>query len=94
MKMIDEKQLYQKALNKWGIDSQILMTIEESSELILVLAKINRNYNGSSIKQIIDEMVDVSIMIEQLKIILNCNEDFEKIKTEKLIRLEFRINNG
>ena len=92
--MIDEKQLYQKALNKWGIDSQILMTIEESSELILVLAKINRNYNGSSIKQIIDEMVDVSIMIEQLKIILNCNEDFEKIKTEKLIRLEFRINNG
>ena len=92
--MIDEKQLYQKALNKWGIDSQILMAIEESSELILVLAKINRNYNGSSIKQIIEEMVDVSIMIEQLKIILNCNEDFEKIKTEKLIRLEFRINNG
>ena len=86
---------YKKAIEKWGTHSQILMAIEEMSELITVLAKHNRNVNSSTITDIIEELVDVEVMLEQLKIIFLDNEQrkrqfeiMKKYKIEYLKRLQ------
>jgi len=55
----------------YGKDSQVDITIEECSELIKALLK-ERRYPGSDRLAIIDEIADVEIMLNQLKIIFDC----------------------
>ena len=89
-----DRELYNKAIQKWGERSQVKMAIEECAELIKALAKYDRNNNGSTIDEILEEMADVEIMIEQLKIIFNYKysndtvDKFKEIKRQKLERLE------
>ena len=66
---MNEIELYKKAIRKWGKEPQITMMIEECGELITALAKKDRNSNGSTIDDIIGEMVDVELLLEQLKLI-------------------------
>lgn len=93
-----KSEIYKRALDRWGEDAQINMAIEECGELIVALIKRNRNRNKSSINQIIEEMVDVEIMIEQLKIIFSTKHSefesftFEIYKRRKLNRLNERLN--
>ena len=88
--------LYKKAILKWGEQSQITMAIEECGELITALAKKDRCSNGSTIDDIIKEMVDVEIMIEQLKLIYDSGKfgcfTFEIFKQKKLQKLEKLLN--
>jgi len=86
-------QLCEQAVAKWGIDTQILMAVEEMSELIKVLVKYGRNVNGSSLDEIIEEIVDTEIMLEQLKLIFaystSTNYDkYRELRKKKLERLE------
>ena len=71
--MKDEKihAIYEEAIEKWGANAQMTMAIEECAELIKVLAKHGRKTNGSTYDQILEEMVDVEIMLGQLKMIFN-----------------------
>lgn len=41
---------------------------------------------------IIEEMADVDIMLDQLKMMFDFNNDFEKAKQTKLERLEHRLS--
>ncbi len=84
----DMEQLYKKALGKWKAGVQIQMTIEECAELIVALAKYGRNNNGSTIEEMVDELADVQIMINQMKLIFSGVED--KIQ-EKMHRLKKRL---
>lgn len=68
----------------WGADAQIQMTIEECAELIVVLAKYGRIHNGSTLEQIAEEIADVQIMINQLKIIFPGVGKAMKAKLERL----------
>lgn len=69
------------------------------SELIKVLVKYRRNINGSSLDEIIEEIVDTEIMLEQLKLIFvysfpNCVFNYDKYKElreKKLERLEILL---
>ena len=95
MNIEDRYALYKKAIMKWGKEPQINMAIEECAELITALSKRNRCSNGSTIDDIIGEMVDVEIMIEQLKLIYknDCNAKFgcftfEIFKKKKLQKLK------
>jgi len=89
MSDIEEQDLYGLAVNKWGKDTQIDMAIEELSELIKVLAKRKRKVNGSSIAEIYDEIVDVDIMLHQLRIIFIFDDKkFNIVKNIKLKRLK------
>lgn len=89
---MNETELYKKAIEKWGKEPQITMMIEECGELITALAKKDRCSNGSTIDDIIGEMVDVEILLEQLKIIFNEGKfgcfTFEIFKRRKLLKLE------
>lgn len=81
--MIDfDRNIYKKALQKWGRDAQVKVAIEEFAELIVELAKENRSINGTDRNKITNEMADAEIMLEQLKIVFaNENEvGFEKVK--------------
>jgi NTP pyrophosphatase (non-canonical NTP hydrolase) len=62
--------LLQEALDKWGFDTQVLIWIEEMSELIQVLAKRDRHINPSYDSQIEEELADVDICLDQMIMIL------------------------
>ena len=83
--------LYKKAVWKFGMKSQILMAIEEMSELTKALLKFIRNvdYNhgdGRAIVENIDEeRADVTIMLGQLDVIFSNNS---KMMEKKLAHLK------
>ena len=85
---MNEKELYIKAVAKWGVPAQLLMAIEEMSELTKEILKFLRKKESN----IIEELVDVEIMLEQLKLIFvsfnGKEEKYRIIREKKLRRLE------
>lgn len=83
------KKLYFTALRKYGITPQIDMLIEEMSELITKICHLKRN--RIELNEVCEEFADVEIMIEQIKLIFDCEEKVEEIKKQKLERLKKRL---
>ena len=84
-----EKQyenILKKAIATWGKHAQLLMVLEEMSELQKeILKHINRSKDN--IDEIIDETADVEIMLEQLKYIFDIHQvvkDRIPVKIEKM----------
>lgn len=77
------------AVDYFGKDNQLMMLAEELAELIQAISKYKRN--PSNIDSLIEEVADVEIMIEQLKIIFRKENkiDFSisKVKQQKTERL-------
>ena len=82
--------IYRKAFDHFGKGNQITVAIEELSELIKELCKVQRG--KMNIEHIVEEIADVEIMIEQLRMIFNSDRDIEKVKAQKIERLECRIS--
>lgn len=57
------KELYAAAIEKFGVETQIWMAIEEMSELIQAICKKKRGKNHN----IEEEVVDCLIVLEQIK---------------------------
>jgi len=77
------------ALEVYGKDAQVLMAIEEMAELQNELCKENR---GRSTKEsIAEEVADVEIMLEQMKILFEIEGAVKNLKDYKIIRLQGRI---
>lgn len=86
-----EKEVYQAAINKYGANLQMMMAIEEMSELTKELCK---NMRGRKNKEnIAEEIADVQIMLEQMKILHNCGTAVCFWMDKKIQRLEKRIEN-
>lgn len=86
---LDEKSLYASACRLWGYPAQWGMLIEECAELIVQVNKLHRGVDRATL---IDELVDVSIMVEQAKYMLDLSDDdFKWLKERKLRRLKERI---
>ena len=87
-----ENELYEKAIKKWGVDAQINMAIEEMAELIQALVKQGRAVNGCTKGEVMEEIIDVEIMLEQLKLIFFPNKSdldfYDFFRRQKLLRLE------
>ena len=82
-----------KALKKWGLGSQVLMAIEELSELIQVLAKADRKVNGSTREEIASEIADVSLMLKQMQVAFDVGPiTIASIEEEKLDRLKMLLD--
>ena len=75
------KNVYQDAINKWGVAAQTDQAIEELSELITELLHYRRGKCPA--EQVIDEIADVKIILEQLEYIFGS----EKIKERMLAKL-------
>ena len=86
---MDSKEIYTKLLELYG-DKQIIIAIEELSELQKELCKALR-YN-SNYDNIVEEIADVEIMLEQMKLYFNIlNKDLERMKKLKIKRTKERL---
>ncbi len=99
------KEIMKKAIDTYGANNQIDIAIEEMSELIKALLKhrrvINENpfkWNDEAFKKrvaaeenVCEEIADVEIMLEQLKIIYHCHDLVDTVKNYKLNRLKSRL---
>lgn len=74
--------------NYYGLDRQMDILQEECAELIQAVSKIRR-YGLSREENLIEEMADVEVMIDQIKILLNISED--KIRDFKIMKTEREI---
>lgn len=86
-------KLFKDAIELWGADSQIKMMFEEMAELIKALCKLDRG-NGSSPEKILhvcEEITDVEIVLEQMKLIFGNEEYRNSVKNQKLNRLKDKV---
>lgn len=84
MNINDFDDVFQKALNTWGGESQENMAIEECSEFIKAVCKLRRDSGSEPFKNLIDEIADVTIMMRQMAITVG-----EDAVNE---RIEFKVN--
>ncbi len=85
-------EFYRKAYRTWGIGAQMNMVIEEGAELTKEICKTHRKGLLNVQAEITEELVDMEIMVEQLKVILSDHlHSFEsmysRMREEKLARL-------
>ena len=82
-----EPQILNAAIKTFGEKAQEDVDIEECSELIQAISHKHRGREHN----IAEEIADVEIMLEQLKIINNCAEEVAAIHKEKVERLFNRV---
>ena len=82
--------IYEKAISFFGEEQQENICIEECAELIQA---INKKHRGKP-HNIPEEIADVEITLEQIKLINRCSFEVERIKSEKLKRLSSELNKG
>lgn len=89
-KITDNKTIEQAAIDKYGKTLQMVVAIEELSELIKELTKNIRGKNNHD--AIVEEIADVYIMLDQVMMMNDIwlNEVVEKMH-EKLNRLKERM---
>ena len=88
MNGIDRLNLYDQALDQWGLPLQLGMLVEECAEVIQAVNKFQRKGNQESIDNLAEEIADVEIMLEQIKRALRLDQQSMDHKTKKLNRLK------
>lgn len=78
-------------INTYGTKKQEEKAIEELAELQQAILKHREHRNCETEKSIIDEIADVSIMLEQLKIIYSCHKEVDERVDYKIDRQIKRI---
>lgn len=91
MTEINEEKLYERALQVWGKEPQMLQVIEEMSELIKEILK-NVNRKKDNVDAIIEETADVEIMLGQLKCCYDIADQVRDYKAEKLKTIDKRLD--
>lgn len=83
-------ELYKKAVEKWGVNAQINMLVEEMAELTKAICKLSREdrpaFNSMRKNSIEEEIADVEIMLGQMRIIFD-SSNIDGYKNKKLQRL-------
>lgn len=88
-KSMRSEDIYKLAIGKFGENAQIRMCFEEMSELQKELCKYLRqkgNYEHTC-----EEIADVETMLEQLKLMFNCEDKVRQYKEKKLHRLKLLL---
>lgn len=80
-----------RALHTWGEQAQMMMVVEEMSELMKEILK-NVNRGKDNLAEIIEETADVEIMLEQLKENYQIADKVEAYKSEKIKLIEHRLD--
>nr|DAM62605.1 MAG TPA: nucleoside triphosphate pyrophosphohydrolase [Herelleviridae sp.] len=81
LKLTGSEEKY-KLAEYFGIKTQINHMIEEMAELTQAFCKQNRGKTSN----IVEEMADVSLVLEQLIYLLGCGKEIQEIKKEKIER--------
>lgn len=86
------RELYERVLAEKGANHQITKAIEELGELITELCKIESGQTSNI--ALATEMADVTIMMEQLRIILDINDLVGEEMGRKCVRLARKLERG
>lgn len=81
--------VYKAAFNKFGRNMQIVVAIEELSELTKELCKTIRYRRRSA--GLLEELADAQIVIEQMRELFDPDGEVEELMAAKVQRLEERI---
>lgn len=87
---INETEVLQRALDTYGSAMQIVVMMEEMSELQKELCKHLRG--RGSFEHISEEIADVEIMLEQMKMLFFCTDDVRNERRRKVERLKGRLD--
>ena len=84
---MNTSEIHKFAIEYYGEEMQENQCIEECAELIQA---INKKRRGRA-HNLSEEIADVEIYLERLKMINNCADEVERYKTAKMKRLKERI---
>ena len=85
----DGGEIFRRALEAFGAQAQVMMAIEEMSELTKELCKNGRGQENAT--HIAEEIADVEIMLRQMVMLFDCSFTVDKFRRYKLERLAERI---
>ena len=89
-----DRKILRKAIDTYGTEAQMMQCIEEMAELIQAINKYFRANTNEEVAKayisVIEEISDVQIMLEQMRIVFGDKAVDEQI-TAKLGRLEKRL---
>lgn len=85
--VMNEKEIYQNAIKTFGAEHQIEKFIEEIGEVLQSLIKWKHNSGRENKVHLIEEMADLEITFNQVKIIIGNPGLFDICKNSKLTRL-------
>jgi len=92
MSEIEIEELFKEAIELWGVNAQVNIAIEESSELIQAFCKMLRGHSQKRYYNLCEEMADVEITISQMKQIFNVDDNVvNMIKEKKLKKLRDKV---
>jgi NTP pyrophosphatase (non-canonical NTP hydrolase) len=84
------KELSQAAVEKWGLERQTNMVIEEVGEFLQAWNKLKRG--KITHRQYVEEIVDCYIMFSQMRHLYG--QQFEDIYLEKIEKITRKVKNG
>ena len=86
----ERKAIYETALQVYGMEAQTMMAIEEMSELTKELCKLRRG--KWDMEALADEIADVTIMLEQLRLMYDLNAAVCRHMDAKVLRLRDKVS--
>lgn len=90
----ERRRVYERTIDTWGTEAQAMMAVEEMSELTKAICKLYRadaKDIPEKLRDMAEEVADVTIMCEQLRIMFDMNEDVRRFMDEKVTRLAERL---
>lgn len=83
----DSKRRCETILRHYGIEKQSIKACEEMGELIQVISKLNFKFSSQNVEHLKEEIADVMVVLEQLKIHYGITDnDIDEIVEQKTIR--------
>lgn len=92
--MADRESKLLFLINHYGTLNQKLIAIEEMAELQKAIVKHIRQESEENMNAVIEEIADVQVMLEQLKMIFSCRRKIDEIMDAKIDRQIKRVMDG
>lgn len=90
---MNDEDIFQEAVNQWGVEAQFDQVIEECAELIQAIEHVRRGRVDPD--KLVEEAVDVELCLFELKYILSeYTENYKKWWRFKIDRLKERLEKG
>lgn len=89
-----EENILLQAIVEYGAEAQTDMMIEEMSELTKALLKHRRKESKETLDNILEEIADVQIMLDQMKLIHDDEKATDEYRDAKLLRLAARLGSA
>jgi hypothetical protein len=74
MEHLEIEKILKASINKFGAESQVMILFEEMGELMQAISKYKRNPCAETLQNVIDEMADVTAMLQKNLLVFDPND--------------------